>query len=57
MGNTSSIELVNFLVSNYKEDIPYFKHGLGKKYLEDFDFLLRFWKGEKYYSKPVLSVV
>jgi hypothetical protein len=57
MGNTSSIELVNFLVSNYKDEIPYFKDGLGKKYLEDFDFLLRFWKGEKYYSKPVLSVV
>jgi hypothetical protein len=57
MGNTSSIELVNFLVSNYKDKIPYFKDGLGKKYLEDFDFLLRFWKGEKYYSKPVLSVV
>ena len=57
MGNSSSIELVNYLVSNHKDDIPFFTEGLGKKYLEDFDFLLRFWKGEKYYSKPALTVI
>lgn len=45
-------ELVWFCIDNCKDELPFFTNDVGKKYLIDFDFLLRFCKTEDYYSQP-----
>lgn len=52
-----STELFMYCVENFKDQLPLFKEGSGKKYLEDIDFFLRFWKKEHYHTKPSLSLV
>ena len=50
-----STELVMYCINNYKTKLPFFKKGIGKIYLEDMDFLLRFWKKENYHSVPLIT--
>ena len=50
-----SAELAMFCIDNCKNDLPFFNEGVGKKYLEDIDFLLRFWKKSNYYAKPSVT--
>lgn len=52
--DTISTELVNYCIDNYKDKIPYFKTKNGKSYLDNLDFMLRYWKRENYYTKPYL---
>lgn len=52
-----STELAMFCIDNCKTELPFFKEGLGKLYLEDIDFLLRFWKKNNYHSKPSISFI
>ncbi|MGB3606947.1 DUF3843 family protein, partial [Psychroserpens sp.] len=48
MSDTCSTELALFLVENYKDRLNYFKNEPYKSYLNDLDFLLRFWKKGNY---------
>ena len=50
-----STELTLFCIDNCKTNLPFFNKGVGKKYLEDIDFLLRFWKTENYHTKPSIT--
>ena len=55
MDKSLSTELVMFCIDNCKNKLLFFKQGVGKKYLEDIDFLLRFWKLDGYYTLPRIT--
>ncbi len=50
-----STELALFCIDNCKNDLPFFNDDIGKMYLNDIDFLLRFWKRDNYYAKPSIT--
>lgn len=50
-----STELALFCIDNCKNELPFFSEGIGKMYLKDIDFLLRFWKKDNYYAKPSIT--
>lgn len=54
--NELSTELAMFCIENCKDKLPFFDEGdIGAVYLKDIDFLLRFWKGEEYFTEPLVS--
>ncbi len=55
MSDEISTELVMYCINNCKPELPFFNKGFGKKYLDDIDFLLRFWKRGNYHSKPSIT--
>lgn len=57
MDESLSTELAKFCIENCKTKLPFFNKGVGKKYLKDMDFLLRFWKSGNYHSKPSIMLV
>lgn len=57
MDESISTELAMFCIDNCKTKLPFFKAGVGKRYLDDIDFLLRFWKQSNYHTKPSISFV
>jgi len=50
-----SKELALFCIEHCKNKLPFFKVGLGKAYLKDMDFLLRFWKTSNYHTQPLIT--
>ncbi len=50
-----STELAKYCIELAKDKLPFFKDGNGILFLEDMDFLLRFWKKENYFTKPNIS--
>lgn len=56
VSESMSTELVMYCIGNCKNKLPFFKEGLGLMYLDDLDFLLRFWKNEHYHSKPSITL-
>jgi len=52
-----SKELAMFAVYNCKNDLTFFNKGIGEKYLDDIDFLLRFWKKESYHTTPSVTLI
>src|SRR5690606_23538032 len=55
MNEGLSTELAYYCIDNCKNKLSFFKEGVGKKYLDDIDFLLRFWKKSNYYKTPSLT--
>lgn len=55
LSDEMSTELAMFCIDNCKNDLPFFTKGVGKAYLKDIDFLLRFWKKENYYAIPSIT--
>lgn len=51
-----SKELAMFCIDHSK-DLPFFKIGFGKLFLDNLDFLMRFWKKASYFSKPQITTV
>ena len=49
-----SKELAIYCVNNFKKDLTFFKSAEGNLYLDNLDFLLRFWKRGNYFSKPTI---
>ena len=43
-----STELAQYFVGQAGAKLPFFAAGIGKTYLTDFDFMLRFWKYDEY---------
>ncbi len=55
MDESLSVELVMYCINNCKSKLPFFNDGVGKSYLKDIDFLLRFWKKDNYHTKPAIA--
>ncbi len=51
-----SKELCLFCIDNCKDRLTFFKEGMGSVFLEDFDFLLRFWKNDNYHATPSITL-
>lgn len=49
-----STEFTNYFVEHYKDQLAYFKIEPYKSYLNDLDFLLRFWKKDHYKTKSAM---
>ncbi len=52
-----SAELAMYCVDNCKDDLPFFTQGVGKAFLKDIDFLLRFWKIDNYFAEPMVTLL
>ncbi len=50
-----STELAMYCIDNFKDDLEFFKGAEGKMYLDNIDFLLRFWKRGNYFTKPTIT--
>ena len=57
MDASISAELAMFCINNCKTALSFFNAGVGKMYLDDIDFLLRFWKKDNYHVKPSISFI
>lgn len=55
MDESISPELTMFCIDNCKKELSFFSNDIGKKYLDDIDFLLRFWKRGNYNTKPSIT--
>ena len=47
-----SAELTMYCIDNCKDKLSFFQKDIGKIYLKDIDFLLRFWKKDNYHIVP-----
>ncbi len=56
MDESISAELAIFCINTCKNKLPFFNKDLGKLYLADIDFLLRFWKKGNYHTKPSITI-
>ncbi|HOH23017.1 MAG TPA: DUF3843 family protein [Bacteroidales bacterium] len=56
MHESLSKELVLYCIEHCKSRLSFFADGVGKRYLEDFDFLLRFWKKGNYHTVPSITI-
>jgi hypothetical protein len=52
-----STELAKYCIDNCKTNLNFFTKGIGSFYLDDIDFLLRFWKKENYFSIPSITYI
>jgi hypothetical protein len=50
-----SPELVHYCIDNFKDKMPFLQDAVGMLYLDNLDFLLRFFKGRNYFSKPEIT--
>lgn len=50
-----SPELAMYCIDNFKDDLEFLKSTEGKMYLDNIDFLLRFWKRGNYFTKPTIT--
>ena len=55
MSEEMSTELALYCIDNCKTELPFFTKGIGRIYLENMDFLLRFWKRVNYHSRPSIT--
>jgi hypothetical protein len=57
MNEDFSTELAQYCIDHFKDELPFFTEAEGKLYLEDMDFLLRFWKVANYQTKPQVTAI
>ena len=50
-----STELALYCIEKGKNKLPFLKKGEGKWFLDDIDFLLRFWKKTNYHARPEIT--
>jgi hypothetical protein len=55
--NEFSTEFSTFFINSYAKKLEFFNEGTGKLYLNDLDFLMRFWKNSKFVSKSTITSV
>jgi len=51
-----SVELVHYCLDNCKNNLPFFSTTMGQAYLENIDFLLRFWKKRNYHAQATIAL-
>ena len=52
-----SKEITKYFINSYSSNLNFFKTEIGKKYLKDIDFLMRFWKNSTYNNKPTTTLI
>lgn len=57
MAPNISPELTRFCIEEYHQDHAYFSEGEGRSYLENLDFVLRYWKNDIYQNRPRISTL
>jgi len=57
MNESYSTELVKYNIDNFKNEIPFFKKPEGQFFLENADFLLRFFKRGYYHTEPQITLI
>lgn len=57
MQENFSKELTMYCIDNCKSNLPFFTKGMDNRFLDDFDFLLRFWKTQNYHSVPSITFI
>ncbi|MDO9256912.1 MAG: DUF3843 family protein [Bacteroidales bacterium] len=55
MDESISPELAMYCIDNCRTKLSVFKTTIGKKYADNIDFLLRFWKKDNYHTKPAIT--
>lgn len=55
MDESISTELAMYCIDSCKDKLAFYNKGDGKMYLNDFDFLFRFWKRDNYHTKPEIT--
>jgi hypothetical protein len=55
MSESLSTELAMYCIDHCKSKLPFLNSDIGMKFLEDLDFLLRFWKRKNYHTKPSIT--
>ncbi|MCF8297268.1 MAG: DUF3843 family protein [Saprospiraceae bacterium] len=55
MNEGISTELAMYCINNCKNELAFFSKSIGEIYLDDIDFLLRFWKKDNYHAKPAIT--
>ncbi len=56
MNEGLSAELAYYCIDNCKNELSFFREGIGYRYLADIDFLLRFWKKTNYHTTPSITL-
>lgn len=56
MSKVCSTEFTNYFIEHYKDNLNYFKIEPYKSYLNDLDFLLKFWKKDYYNTKSTVVI-
>lgn len=51
-----STELVLFCIEQYESKLSFFQEDMGKLFLSEIDFMLRFWKNDNYRTTPAVSI-
>ncbi|WP_179021542.1 DUF3843 family protein [Winogradskyella forsetii] len=51
-----STEFTNYFIENYKDKLSIFEKEPYRSYFDDLDFLLKFWKKDKYKSKNTIAL-
>ena len=54
---TISPEIIWFCVENFKDKLPFIANEPQKEFNDNLDFMLRFWKRDKYNTKPGISLI
>ena len=54
MSQVCSTEFTNYFIEHYRDRLDYFKVEPYKSYLNDLDFLLKFWKKDNYKTKSTV---
>jgi hypothetical protein len=57
MNETISADLFKFCIEKCKDKLPFFKTETGMMYMNDIDFLLRFWKLANYFARPNITQI
>lgn len=57
MNDQLSKGLAMYCIDNYKNNLSLFTDDTWGKYLDDIDFLLRYWKGSNYHTIPSISYI
>lgn len=55
MNEGFSTELAYYSIDNCKNKLSFFREEIGNLYLNDIDFLLRFWKRNNYHTTPSIT--
>ncbi len=55
MDESISTELTMYCIDNCKTKLSFFNKGIEKEYINDIDFLLRFWKKDNYHSSSAVA--
>jgi len=57
MNDYFSKDLAMFCIDNCKKDLSFLNDGVGSMYMENIDFLMRYWKNVNYHASPGITSI